>query len=217
MTNITRLSPETILEIMELLDLSDICTLIKTSSLFLQDFLTHREQLLKSTVINLDHRLAGCDFSIFLSALRLRCRQPISASASQSEVREAEQASLRLYRHKYAGNKLSTTTELGLICSAQQLLNELEWVMDSYAPKAWYVMQDSEIGEPGTEALIFSVNERRRLVLRTIAGCSSFLRRLCSKETSQYGRCFLTNCMNLLWRKRLFIPSHNTYLINTLL
>ena len=100
MTNITRLSPEIILEIMELLDLSDICTLIKTSSLFLQQFLTHRKQLLKSTVNNLKHRLAGCNFSIFLSALRLRCRQPISAPSSQSEVKEAEQANLRLYRTK---------------------------------------------------------------------------------------------------------------------
>ncbi|KAI1070411.1 hypothetical protein LB507_010250 [Fusarium sp. FIESC RH6] len=148
MTNITRLSPGIILEIMELLDLSDICTLIKTSPLFLQHFLTHRHQLLGSTVSDLNHRLVGCHFSIFLSALRLRCRQSTNAPSSQSEVREAKQASLRLYRHQDARRELSTKTELGLIYGARQLFIELEWVTDSYAPKAWWEKQHSKKVKP---------------------------------------------------------------------
>lgn len=141
MTNITRLSSEIILEIMEFLDSSDICTLIKTSPLFLRHFLTHRHQLLKSIVNDLNNRLVGCHFSIFLSALRLRCRQSTNAPSSQSEMREAEQASMRLYRHQDTRLELSTTTELGLINGARQLLIELEWVTDSYAPKAWWEKQ----------------------------------------------------------------------------
>ncbi|KAH7174931.1 uncharacterized protein B0J16DRAFT_375679 [Fusarium flagelliforme] len=88
MTNVTRLSPEIILEIMELLDLSDICPLIQTSPLFLQHFLTHRHQLLKSTVNDLNHRLVRCNFSIFLSALRLRCRHSENAPSTQSSARQ---------------------------------------------------------------------------------------------------------------------------------
>ena len=166
MTNITRLSPEIILEIMELLDLSDICTLIKTSPLFLQHFLTHRHQLLESTVNDLNHRLVGCHFSIFLSALRLRCRQSTNAPSSQFEVREAKQASLRLYRHQDARRELSTKTELGLIYGARQLLIELEWVTDSYAPKVWWEKQHSK-GQTGSSGSL-SLNEKRQFIQAAI-------------------------------------------------
>lgn len=164
--NITRLSPEIIIEIMEVLDLSDICMLIKTSPIFLQHFLTHRHQLLKPTVNDLNHRLVGCSFSIFLSALRLRYRQTTNAPSTQSEVREAEQVSLRLYRHQDARLELSSTTELGLIYSAQQLLIELEWVIDSYAPQAWWEKQDSKMVKPAT--LVLSFNEKRRIIQAAI-------------------------------------------------
>ena len=83
--------------------------------------------------------------------------------------------------------------------------------MDSYAPKAWYVMQDSEIGEPKTEALILSVNERRRFIQAAVGFenyCRMFFlrekalfKRNESKETNQYGRCFLTTYMMFLWRR----------------
>ncbi|RFN44907.1 hypothetical protein FIE12Z_10888 [Fusarium flagelliforme] len=166
MTNITRLNPEIILEIMELLDLSDICPLIETSPLFLQHFLTHRHQLLKSTVNDLNHRLVRCNFSMLLSALRLRCRHSENAPSTQSEVREAEHASLRLYRHQDARIELSTTAELGLIHSARQLLIELEGVTDSYAPKAWCEKQDSKMVKPAS--LVLSLNEKRRFIQTAI-------------------------------------------------
>ncbi|KAH7235600.1 hypothetical protein BKA59DRAFT_444687 [Fusarium tricinctum] len=168
MTHIAHLSPEIILEIMKLLDLHDICTLIKTSPLFLRHFVTHRNQLLSSTVNDLKHRFLGYESPMCLSALRLRCRQTINAPSANSEVREAERASLRLYCHQNSRLVLSKTTALSLLCNARQLLVELEWIVESYAPQAWYEMQDSEIRRPETQALVLSDTERRRFIQAAI-------------------------------------------------
>lgn len=168
MTHIANLSPEIILEIMKLLDLHDICTLIKTSPLFLRHFVAHRHQLLNSTGNDLRNRFLGYESPMCLSALRLRCKQPTNAPSTISEVHEAEQTSLRLYRHRNSGLELSETTPLSLLCNARQLLIELEWIMESYAPQAWYEMQDSEIRRPETQALFLSDTERRRFIQAAI-------------------------------------------------
>lgn len=137
MTYIANLSPEIILEIMKLLDLHDICTVIKTSPLFLQDLVTQRYQLLNSTVNDLKNRFLDYESPMCLSALRLRCRQPTNAPPTNSEVREAEQTSLRLFCHRRSKFELSITTELSLLCNAHRLLVEAEWIVESYAPQAW--------------------------------------------------------------------------------
>ncbi|KAI6775954.1 hypothetical protein HG530_002712 [Fusarium avenaceum] len=168
MTHIANLSPEIILEIMKLLDLHDICTLIKTSPLFLRHFIAHRHQLLNSTGNDLRDRFLGYKSPMCLSALRLRCRQPIDAPSTISEVHEAEQTSLRLYRHRNSGLELSKSTALSLLCNARQLLIELEWIVGSYAPQAWYEMKDSEIRRPETQALVLSDTERRRFIQAAI-------------------------------------------------
>ncbi|KAM0187006.1 hypothetical protein ACHAPQ_011887 [Fusarium lateritium] len=168
MTHIAHLSPEIILEIIKLLDLRDISTLIRTSPQFLQHVITHRHQLFNSTVNDLKHRFLGYESPMCLSALRLRSREPTNTPSTPSELRKAEEASLRLYCHQNSKLELSTATELSLLLRIRQLLVEVEWVVDSYAPQAWYNMQNSEIGEPGTDALILSDNERRRFIQAVI-------------------------------------------------
>jgi hypothetical protein len=103
-----------------------------------------------------------------LSALRLRCRQPTNAPSTNSELRKAEQDSLRLYCHQNSKLELFTTSELSLLCSARQLLIEAEWIVDSYAPQAWDVMQDVESGRPEKDALVLSDKERRRFIQAAI-------------------------------------------------
>ncbi|RGP66738.1 hypothetical protein FSPOR_6478 [Fusarium sporotrichioides] len=168
MVNVTHLGPEITLEIIKCLDLNDISTLFETSPLFLQLIDTHRHHLLTSDVNDLKDGLLGYDSPMCLSALRLRSRQPIEAPSTKSEVREAERVSLHLYRNRNSKLRLSTTTGFSLVNSTRRLLVEANWVADSYAPQAWYEMQDFEISKPRTNTLVLSDDERRRFIKAAI-------------------------------------------------
>ncbi|KAG8676523.1 hypothetical protein FPOAC2_02602 [Fusarium poae] len=164
MANIAHLSPEIKLEIIKYLDLNDISTLFETSPLFLQLINTHRHHLLNSDVNDLKDGLLGYDSPMCLSALRLRSRHPIEPPSTESEMREAQRASLHLYRHGNSKLCLSTATGFSLVYSVRRLLVEANWIADSYAPQAWCKRQ----GSPSTETLVLSDDERRRLIKAAI-------------------------------------------------
>ncbi|KAL6925366.1 hypothetical protein FSST1_002640 [Fusarium sambucinum] len=160
MTSLHCLSPEIIIEIMMMLGFHDLENVIETSPLFLQHFLAHRHQILKVSVNNLNN--SNNLSPMFISALWLRSREP-KTPVTKSEVQDAEQTSLRLYRRQSL--ELSTSSKLSLLSGAYQLLVEAEWIADSYAPQAWAEMQrDAEPYEQLQDFQVMSANEKRRLV-----------------------------------------------------